>query len=40
MGALARVYFLPFEINPGKSEITQALNSSIKIKICGEDLYF
>jgi len=32
------VYFPPFEINLGKSEIIRALNSSIKVKICGEDL--
>jgi len=29
----AGVYFLPFEI-------IRALNSSIKVKICGEDVYF
>jgi len=32
--------FLPIEINPDKSEIIRALNSLIKVKICGEDLYF
>jgi len=36
----AGVHFPPFEINPGKSEIIRALNSSIKVKICDEDLYF
>jgi len=30
---------LTFEINPDKSEIIWALNSTIKVKICGEDLY-
>jgi len=32
--------FSPFKINPGKSKIIRALNSSIKVKIRGEDLYF
>jgi len=36
----AGVDFPPFEINPGKSEMIRALNSSIKVKICGDDLCF
>jgi len=28
------------EINSGKFEIIWALNSSIEVKICGEDFYF
>jgi len=40
MGAGVHFPSPPFEINPDKSEIIRAINLSIKVKICGEDLYF